>query len=91
MVFMVPNQNLSSLAVDILDQILGSQETKEGTVLQGRVLTLDRTVTRRNTVVTCPKLRFVPDYETFGVSGFGHVRLLRRRVNCGVSRPVGFR
>jgi hypothetical protein len=34
------------------------------TVLQGRVLTLDRTVTRRNTVVTCPKLRFVPDYET---------------------------
>jgi GNAT superfamily N-acetyltransferase len=26
----------------------------------------------------------------FGVSGFGHVCLLRRRVNCGVSRPVGF-
>jgi hypothetical protein len=26
----------------------------------------------------------------FGVSGFGHVRLLKRRVYCGVSRPVGF-
>jgi hypothetical protein len=25
----------------------------------------------------------------FGVSGFGHGRLLRRRVYCGVSRPAG--
>jgi len=34
-----PNQKLSSLAMDILDQIVGSEETKEGkgmTVIQGR-------------------------------------------------------
>ena len=39
MVFMDPNQKLSSLEMDILDQIVGSQETKEGKgmiVIHGR-------------------------------------------------------
>ena len=39
MVFMGPNQKLSSLAMDILDQIVGSEETKEG---KGMIVTHGR-------------------------------------------------